>query len=186
MKKLMLSAFLGGLVVFAWGAISHMVLPIGEMGIKSLPHEETVLSTLSTSIPVAGLYFFPGMESHNMSKEAREAWAAKYRTGPTGLLLYKPIGGEMMQARLFIVEFLSNALAAFLAAWLISRVQATYWRRVVMVGGLGLFAWMSLSVSYWNWYGFPGSYILGEGIDQVVGWLLGGLVISKFASVKRA
>ncbi|HXU11392.1 MAG TPA: hypothetical protein VN898_05460 [Candidatus Binatia bacterium] len=58
-------------------------------------------------------------------------------------------------------------------------MAARYWPRVLAVALLGVFAWLSLSVSYWNWYGFPASFILAEGIDQAVGWTLGGLAIAR-------
>ena len=179
MKKIVLAALLGGLVVFVWGAFSHMALPLGEMGMSSLPNEEPVLSVLRNSVPNQGLYFFPGMESHNMSAPERAAWEAKYRTGPAGLLIYRPVGGELLMPRMMIVELLTNMLAALLAALIITRLRATYFQRVMVVGSLGLFAWISISLSYWNWYDFPGLFVFAEGIDQVVGWLLGGLVISK-------
>jgi hypothetical protein len=43
---------------------------------------------------------------------------------------------------------------------------------------LGLFAWLSISVSYWNWYGFTGAFTSAELIDQLGGWFFGGLVLA--------
>jgi len=181
MKRILLAGLLGGLVVFVWGAISHMLLPIGTMGLRSLPNEDAVLEVFRTSVPEAGLYFFPGMNPSDTSKEAQEAFAAKYRTGPAGLLVYRPIGGDVLSPRQLVTELLTNILGALLAAWVVARTRGTYLQRAVLVGSLGLFAWISISLSYWNWYGFPTAFICAEGIDQVVGWLLGGLVIAKLA-----
>jgi hypothetical protein len=58
-------------------------------------------------------------------------------------------------------------------------VGGSYGQRVLFVALLGLIAWLSINVSYWNWYGFPTAFVLGEGIDQVVGWLLAGLAMAK-------
>jgi len=49
---------------------------------------------------------------------------------------------------------------------------------VLIVALLGLFAWLSITVSYWNWYRFPSAYAVAEAIDQVGGWLCGGLVLA--------
>jgi hypothetical protein len=57
--------------------------------------------------------------------------------------------------------------------------EASYGRRVLAIALLGLFGWLSLIVSYWIWYGYPSAYILGEGINEVVGWVLAGLAIAK-------
>ena len=69
------------------------MLPFGTMGLGTLPNEETVLEVLRTSVPEPGLYFFPGMDPLDTSQEAQEAYAAKYGSGPAGLLVYRPIGG---------------------------------------------------------------------------------------------
>jgi hypothetical protein len=74
MKRIALAALLGGLVVFIWGAFSHMVLPIGSMGLSALPNEEAVLTTLRTSVTEPGLYFFPWMDPSEKSQEKQDAW----------------------------------------------------------------------------------------------------------------
>jgi len=40
MKKVMLGGAAGGVVLFIWGAISHMLLPLGEVGIKEMPSQK--------------------------------------------------------------------------------------------------------------------------------------------------
>ena len=84
-----------------------------------------------------------------------------------------------MTAGHLVTEFLSNAAAAAVAAILLAMMVASYGKRVLAVTLLGVFGWLSLSVSYWNWYGFPTAFIAAEGIDQAVGWLLAGLAIAK-------
>jgi hypothetical protein len=36
MQRTFLAALVGGIVVFVWGAVSHMALPLGEMGLARL------------------------------------------------------------------------------------------------------------------------------------------------------
>jgi hypothetical protein len=84
-----------------------------------------------------------------------------------------------MSPRQLGMELLSNILAALAGAIILSYVVGSYGRRVFIVALLGLIAWLSINVSYWNWYGFPGAFIAAEGIDQVVGWLLSGLAMAK-------
>ena len=43
---------------------------------------------------------------------------------------------------------------------------------------LGVFGFLTISVPYWNWYGFPADFTAAEAIDQSVGWLLAGLVLA--------
>jgi hypothetical protein len=179
MRRILIGGIAAGVVVFAWGAISHMLLPTGEMGIKRIPNEETVLGTLKDSIREPGLYFFPGMDmSRKPTPEEEKAWTERYQAGPTGILVYNPAGGSPLSPRQLLTELASNIAAALLAAWIVSQVSGGYGRRAILVMGMGLFAWLCLSVSYWNWYGFPAATTLSEAIDQVGGWLFGGLILA--------
>jgi hypothetical protein len=180
MKKVAIGALAGGVVMFIWGAFSHMVLPIGKMGLKSLPSEDAVMQALRSAIPEDGLYFFPGLDlSKDPTPEEQSAWESRYRSGPAGLLLFHPQGGAPLEPTQLLTELFSNVLAAAVAAFVASLLAASYGRRAMAIALLGLFAWLSISASHWNWYGFPGDFIFAEGVDQVVGWLLAGLVIAR-------
>lgn len=179
MKRILVAGLVGGFIVFAWGAFSHMVLGLGQSGMKQFPAEEPILSSFEANLPEDGLYFFPGFDPNAATSPNQDpAWLEKFRTGPTGLMVYHRRGGEFSFPSLLLVELASNIAAALVAAWLIARWRGGYSARVAAVALFGLFGWLSISVSYWNWYRFPTPYIASEGVDQVVGWLLGGLFIA--------
>ena len=176
--RLILAALLGGLVVFLWSAFTHMATPLGMAGIQSLPHEEEILPVLQNTLPGRGFYFFPAFSTGKMSKEDEERWNERYRTGPTGLLVYRPIGGKAFDPSKLLVELLTNVMAALVAALIVSSLPGGVVARGLTVSLLGVFAWLSISASYWNWYEFPGTFIAAEGFDQFVGWFLGGLMMA--------
>jgi hypothetical protein len=173
--RILLAGVLGGIVVFIWGAITHVVLPLGEMGIQNLPNEEAIVEELKAGIPEPGLYFFPGMDtSRELTVEEQQAWEAKYTAGPTGILVYHPAGTQPLSPKLLLTELVADIAAALLAAFILAQTVGSFALRVLLVGLMGIVAWFSISVSYWNWYGFPTAFIMAEGIDQFVGWLLAG------------
>jgi hypothetical protein len=179
MKRILLAGIIGGLIVFLWGAVSHMALPLGDMGMKTMPDEEVVISAMKSSLKESGLYFFPGMENHrNLSEREQKAWEAKYMAGPTGLLVYKAEGSKPLSPNQLLTELITNILAALIAAFLLSQTSVSFAARVLSITLLGLFSWLSISASYWNWYHFPGDFTAAEGLDQVVGWFLGGLALA--------
>ena len=45
---------------------------------------------------------------------------------------------------------------------------------------LGALAAVTTSVRYWNWYEFPGNYVAGYIVTQVIGFTLMGLVAAAF------
>jgi hypothetical protein len=177
--KSVLAAIVGGLVVFVWSAVAHMALPIGTMGMSTLPDEQPVLDVLKEKVPAPGLYFVPAMDPKNKDPQYRAAWQAKYESGPSGLLIIHPNGMKAMTPRLLLTELLADVAAAWIVALVFAAMAAGDGRRMMIAALLGLFAWLSISVSYWNWYGYPLVYVTGEALDQIIGWALGGLAMAK-------
>jgi len=171
--------------MFVWGAASHMVLPIGTMGWKSLPAEETLVPQLKQAISERGLYSYPGMGEGEMSKEEQKALEEKVRRGPQVMLLFNPAGSELITGRQLGTELLSNVLAALFAAVILARVPAGRFSRTMLATAMGVLSWLSIEVSYWNWYGFPTEYAEGAFIDQTVGWLLTGGTVAMILGRKR-
>ena len=47
--------------MFIWTSIAHMLLPLGEAGIREIPNEQAVLGAMQTNMgDKAGPYIFPG------------------------------------------------------------------------------------------------------------------------------
>jgi len=180
-NRIAVSALLGGTIMFIWGALSHMVLPIGDMGVRSLPGEQMILPAMKFSITERGFYMFPGMaelDGKDMSEEDQKVWADKYKAGPRGILVFDPTGDEAMSPRQLGTEFASNIVASLLLAIVLSQVRGSRGKRIIFAALLGVFAWMSIDVSYWNWYRFPTMFMTAQLIDQGVGWLLAGVAIA--------
>ena len=114
-----------------------------------------------------------------------QAWQEKAKQGPVGVLIVRPQGGEGMTPTTLGTELGTNVVSALLAALLLSqvRVGAGYWTRVGFVTLLGVFAFVTVIVPYWNWYSFPADFVATEAIEHVVGWFLAGLVL---AAIVRA
>ena len=177
--RIILAGVAGGLILFIWGAISHMVLPLGEVGIKAMPNEAQVTAAMKANINEPGLYFYPWLEDGHAATEAEQAaWTERYRSGPNGILVYHPTGGDPMPPSMLLTEVGSNILACLLAAFIISLTGLSFIGRMATAAVFGLVAWLSIDVSYWNWYGFPTDYIMAQAADQVIGWLLAGIGIA--------
>ncbi len=95
------------------------------------------------------------------------------------MLIYSPTGKEPMPPSTLLIELFTDIVAAFIAAFLLGKMSGTFRSRVTAVMLMGLFAWVAISWPYWNWYEFPASFTIAEGIDQVVGWLFAGLAMAK-------
>jgi hypothetical protein len=179
--RVLIGGIVGGVVLFAWGAASHMVFQIGDAGLSQLKsHEEPVLAALAKHVTEPGMYFYPGFGSDNPTEEEQKEWENKYRTGPSGLLIHRPQGGEAMTPGQLGREFGSDVLLALVIGVLLAgatRWRANYVSRVVFVAMLGLLPFLAVNFSYWNWFGFSPNYTLAQLADHVIGFTLAGLVL---------
>jgi hypothetical protein len=188
-KRIILGGLLGGILLFFWGFVAHMVLPLGEMACHQMPDEATVIGTIRSTIKEPGFYLFPGIDtSKHPSESEMQAWQEKAKQGPIGVLIVKPQGGEGMTPRTLGTEFGTNVVSALLAALILSqvRVGASYWTRVGIVTLLGVFAFVTIIVPYWNWYSFPADFVTSEAIEHAVGWLLAGLAMAAIVRTPQA
>jgi hypothetical protein len=177
-KKIIAASLLGALTMFIWGAVSHMVIFIGA-GFKPLPGEEKVLSVLKSTINEKGLYFFPGKDFRNTTKEQDVLFESRFRNGPVGLLIYRPHGGNLLDINKLITQFVCTLLSVLIAIFIVSASTTGYWKRVCMVTALGLIACTSVSSIYWNWYEFSASFFVAQILDMVIGFFITGMVICK-------
>ena len=155
--RLLLAACLGGLVLFFWGFVANMLLPLGNLGYESPVAEDPVLAAMQANFPREGVYILPNLTPEQYADPvASEAYAKKSAASPYAFIVYQPQGENGLD----MVEELSLQLA--------STVLAS-----------ALMAWvLGLAVPLWTWYRFPADYIGGMLVQQAVGWLLAGIAIA--------
>ena len=181
--KILLTAILGGIVMFIWTSIAHMALPLGEAGIREIPNESAVVSAMHSNIgEQTGLYIFPGPgvgknASREEKNEAMKHMAEKMAANPSGILMYHAPGRPFAIGKLLGIEFGTELLEAILVVFLLAQTRiVSFAGRVGFVLVVGILAAITTNVSYWNWYGFPGAYTASYMLIQIIGFLLVGVV----------
>jgi hypothetical protein len=180
--RILLAGILGGVVMFIWNFVSHDVLPIGEMGVKTITNEDAVRSALDTNLgDTPGFYIFPsggytpGM-SGEQKKEVMKKMEEQTAAGAVGVLIYRPKRIFNFPKRL-IIQFATDVLLACLAVFLLSKTQmSSFGCKVGFVFTAGIIAAVATNVPYANWYGFPKDFTLGQMMTQAIGFLLVGIV----------
>ncbi len=192
-KRVVIGGVLGGLTMFVWLFVAHQFLPLGEMGVGEMPNEGPALSAMQSAIPQAGLYLFPGFglgpnATSQQRNEAMPAYMKKYEQSPHGILVYHPPSGAFNFGAALAREGALNLLEGLLAAWLLSLAAAgkSFDRRAGFVVVLGVLAAVTTNVEYWNWYDFPGTYVAGYMVTQIIGFTLVGLVVAAFVKSETA
>ena len=91
--RVLIAALLGGLVVFLWGFVSHVVLPVGDMGMRQPANEDVVLEAIKTGLGAEGVYYLPSIAPDKMDDEAAsKAWAEKSKASPYVFIVHRSGG----------------------------------------------------------------------------------------------
>lgn len=178
MTRVAIASLLSGIVIFFWGFVSHAVLTLGETGIRNLPSEQVLVPQLKQGISEPGFYRFPGGDMNDKSETAQNEWNERIKRGPTGMLIIRPGGRELNMGKLLSAEFFTNLLSGLLLTFVLARVKGGKLTRTIFGAAMGLFAWLAIDASYWNWYDFPADYAMAQCIEQTVSGLLAGLTIA--------
>jgi hypothetical protein len=182
--RIFLAGLLGAIAMFAWTAIAHMALPLGEAGVENTMNDDALLSELKSTVKNKdGFYIYPTMDlppgaTHAQQSAAMEKYPEKLEKNPSGLIVYHPAGSRPMNMGKFLtIEFITELCEAFLVVWLLAQTRIVrFGGRVGFVTAAGILAAITTNVSYWNWYGFPGNYTASYMFIQVVGFFLVGIV----------
>jgi len=182
MNRVILAGILGGIAMFIWTSIAHMVLPLGEAGVSEVSSEIPLTDAMKSSLGDRhGFFPFPGVHvSPNASKQEKEdamnLMKEHAATRPAGLLVYHPTR-PIALGRWLTIEFLTEVVQALLVVALLAQTRLmTFGGRVAFVTVAGILAAITTNVSYWNWYGFPERYTVGYMFTEIVGFFVVGIV----------
>jgi hypothetical protein len=186
--RIAVAALSGAIVIFLWQFVSHMLLPIGEMGFRAPQNEAVVLQAASSGLPASGVYLLPYLAPEKMKDAAAvQDWTQRAQKNPSLFVVVSPastIVTNMLPelGRQFVIDLLGALLVAFMLA-------GTAWgfgMRVLGATIFGVFGWLLDIVPLWNWYKFPADYVVGNLLDQGIGWLLAGIVIAWWLGRRNA
>ncbi len=187
MKTLLKGAFVGGWIVFIWGAISWMALPFHGGQIHSFQDERQVARALLSNTIEPGVYVLPAakpgtLPSDKAAQKIVQARMRQMQKGPFAFLVMNPHGlGPLpvQLARAFAIQF----LGALLLTWLLMQVRGvTPRRRVFFCIVFAMAAAVVGLLPSWNWWGFPDRTVLLDMLDLLAGWGLAGLYLARLTA----
>jgi hypothetical protein len=178
MLRVLIAGLVAGFAMFAWEAVGHMLLPLGEMGISRLDNEVAVRDALQATIGDAeGLYLFP----------ATTPGGPPPGPGVSGLLMYHPAPGSPFNPLTFVcelaIELIQGVALALVMSALASQALASRVGAAILVG---VAAAVATEASYTVWYGFPWSYLFAQMVVVIVGYAAAGLVIAIMVRPREA
>jgi hypothetical protein len=162
-RLLVVGTLLGGIVLFAWQAVSHGVLGLPEKGMREFPGDSAgvVAHNIRAAAPTNGVYF------------------SRY-----GVLAAVDISGDFADKTKQFVPMMAKQLALDLAialvlTLLIGRLASpSVVQTGLMYALLALVFAGPVFLANGIWWNFPTGWNLGNVADQVIGFFLLGLTLA--------
>ena len=184
--RTLLAGVLGGVAMFVWASIAHMILPISGAGIEEITtNEAALLAQMQATLGErSGFYIYPslGLKPGASAAErntAMQQYDQKLAINPSGLIIYHPPGAKSLTAGQMISEFLAELTEALLAVVLLVQTRlASIGARIGFVTVAGILASLPTNVSYAIWYGFPAIYTAAYMMIQIAGFIVAGIVVA--------
>ena len=179
MVRVLIAAFVGGVVLFFWSFSAWMFLGLHDLDRDPLlQNEDGVIAALDGE--ERGVYWIPGSKmDHDMDSPEHKEWEAKYKRGPRGFLVFDPSGGEPMSAKTMGIGGAINILVALVVAWMLKGSGIpSFFGRWLQVIGIGLVVTLVMDASNWNWQNYPLDWTRGFVLDHMGGFAILGFVLA--------
>lgn len=183
MKNVLIAALLGALTVFVFGFLVYGALGLHLKTVSSFEDPGAVAAVLRANAKEPGLYYFPSPTDATGAMVDENAFIAAAAEGPWAMVSVRPAGVDMTSVTPMIRGFLIEFFAALIVASVLFNLRPAcgYGCRALTAAAMGAFAGLVNPVLQWNWmYDATGFSFFTAGVNLAT-WLLGGLVIARFA-----
>jgi hypothetical protein len=173
MKRLIIGALFGAVLVFGWQAVGHMFMHYHDAAYKAIPGDQNILSALTSAVKDEGQYYIPNMNP-KATEEERERYMKESIGKPWALITYHPTATDNMGMRAFR-SFTTAFLSVLIFIWLIGKAPGSFSTVLLKALGLGFLMFMYVWYNQNIWMETPWDVIKGELIDLLIAWGLCGL-----------
>ena len=178
MKKSLLFALIGAIILFVWQFISFAIPNFHKAGMEYTPQQDEILSAIKDAGLKEGMYML-GQPDPELSTDEMKAAMQSYEGKPWAVLNYQLENSSAMAMNMirgFIIAFFT----ALLFFWILRQQKSpTLMNRVLLGVGIGFIGF--LFVPYTNYIWFKEPDIWAYMLDGVVPWAVLGLVGHKMA-----
>lgn len=177
-QKIMKCGFIGGFILFIWGAAAWTILPWQMNQFKKFSDEKDVRFTIKDNAPESGLYMIPSAGGNQDDQaEAKKQMAE----GPFVFAAVMAQGKNPSMVGSAVAGLIVKIVLASLVAWLLFHTKLDYNKSVTFVVVIGLILGIAATMPYVIWFGFPGMFAISCIIESLFGWFFAGLAMVKMA-----
>lgn len=178
MKKSLLFALIGGVILFVWQFISFAVPNFHKSGMEYTPLQDEVLAAIEKSGMEEGMYML-GQPDPELSKEEYNESMEGYEGKPWAILNYQMENSSAMAMNM-IRGFIIAIITSLIFFWILRQQKNPALMKSVLLGiAVGFIGF--LFVPYTNFIWFKEPDIWAYMLDGIVPWAILGFVGHKMA-----
>jgi hypothetical protein len=172
MKKQIIGALVGGLLIFFWQTLSHVAFNLHEPVQRYTSNQDSVLTYLSSHIKEPGGYMLPRM-SNNQSMEELEGFTKAMAGKPWArVILYENYDTDMLDN--MIRGLIVDIFIVFLFIWIVGKLRMPTKRTIMYLAlSIGLISFSNTVYTEHVWY--PVFDLRAQLFDALVGWSIVGM-----------
>lgn len=174
MKKILLAAIIGGLIIFIWQFLSFALINLHQPAQNYTPKQDAIMSALSAQQLEEGGYIVPSLPP-DATMDDHEKFVAEAGGKPWAMIQYHH-DMEMNMTLNMVRGFLINIIMVAMLAWLLVRLMADSFSIILtacLITGLIVF----FNAHYTNFIWYQTFDIWAHFIDAIVSWGLTGLFL---------
>jgi hypothetical protein len=180
MKKQLIAAIVGGLIIFIWQFLSWTMLHIHDTNQKYTANQDAIIEALGQNLSEDGTYFMPNVAPGTTQEEAQAA-RDNYMGEPWAIVSYHS-AFEMNMGMSMFRALITNMLAVFLLSWVLMKIPDLDMMNTVLASlGVGFVGFLTVTYLSSIWYT---ANTLPELLDTVVQWGLCGVWLGWFLNRK--
>jgi hypothetical protein len=183
MKKLLIGAIVGGILLFLWQFLSWTVLNLHGNAYQYTDKQDAIMSFLSTQLDKEGQYHLPGLPA-DASREQHEALMKSMEGKPWALIQYHQSWKMSMGSNMIRGLIVDMLIVGFFCA-LISRMNSLNFIAIV-ISALFVGMIVFFNVPYTNHIWYQGFDLMAYFYDSIIGWFLVGIWLGWLYGKKKA
>jgi hypothetical protein len=172
MKKLLVGALVGGILVFAWQTLSWTVLKLHSKEMMQAKNQDSIITYLSSQLTEDGQYYIP-RENDNASSEEMHAYQEKMTGKPwASVSFHKAFKMDMTMG--MIRGILSTIISVFFVCWILMKQSpSSFLTTFISTVLIGVCGYLFIPYAGHIWMQFYGT--MQNLVDVLISWGLCGL-----------
>jgi len=181
MKRNIIAAIVGGIIIFFWQFLSNAALDLHRPAQEYTSKQDTILSFLQSQLE-PGRYFLPTTPKGAPSEE-QQALMSEANGKPWAIVDYHASWDNSDMMLNMLRSLFTDMIMVYLFIWLLTRSGTAPFSTIVMSAlAVGIIAFLSFPYAYFIWYKSPG--VWSDFLDAVVSWGAAGVWLGWYLNRK--